>query len=239
VDTEASRTVGASSFRSHPWKNVLCFKGTPPATTPANFKAVRRDSLSGIRLSSRQRQQMGVWRNGSASDFDCHSLVSEGCSFEYCHAHSFLHFHDQVLPTRFHLRRVSSAPSTSVLDVWPTATTAAATATATSQWPIRIHHARVDIHWHGIVWLNSDSTTTIWRWSLWCHSKPIDFDWYGSFWLHSATTAATPLKYFWIYYNWDSGNGIKWELVWIHESSTAAAAATTTTTTAATNLALW
>ena len=31
---------------------------------------------------------MGVWRNGSASDFDCHSL-SEGCSFEYCHAHSF------------------------------------------------------------------------------------------------------------------------------------------------------
>ena len=31
---------------------------------------------------------MGVWRNGSASDFDCHSL-SEGCSFEYCHAHPF------------------------------------------------------------------------------------------------------------------------------------------------------
>ena len=31
---------------------------------------------------------MGVWRNGSASDFDCRSL-SEGCSFEYCHAHSF------------------------------------------------------------------------------------------------------------------------------------------------------
>ena len=34
---------------------------------------------------------MGVWRNGSASDFDCHSL-SEGCSFEYCHAHSFCRF---------------------------------------------------------------------------------------------------------------------------------------------------
>ena len=34
---------------------------------------------------------MGVWRNGSASDFDCHSL-SEGCSFEYCHAHSFRKF---------------------------------------------------------------------------------------------------------------------------------------------------
>ena len=31
---------------------------------------------------------MGMWRNGSASDFDCHSL-SEGCSFEYCHAHFF------------------------------------------------------------------------------------------------------------------------------------------------------
>ena len=32
---------------------------------------------------------MGMWRNGSASDFDRHSL-SEGCSFEYCHAHFFL-----------------------------------------------------------------------------------------------------------------------------------------------------
>ena len=31
---------------------------------------------------------MGVWRNGSASDFDCRS-PSEGCSFEYCHAHFF------------------------------------------------------------------------------------------------------------------------------------------------------
>ena len=31
----------------------------------------------------------GVWRNGSASDFDCLSL-SEGCSFEYCHAQLFL-----------------------------------------------------------------------------------------------------------------------------------------------------
>ena len=34
---------------------------------------------------------MGVWRNGSASDFDRHSL-SEGCSFEYCHAHLFCGF---------------------------------------------------------------------------------------------------------------------------------------------------
>ena len=40
---------------------------------------------------------MGVWRNGSASDFDCHSL-SEGCSFEYCHAHSFSPSYMEIIP---------------------------------------------------------------------------------------------------------------------------------------------
>ena len=50
---------------------------------------------------------MGVWRNGSASDFDCHSL-SEGCSFEYCHAH-FFPFCDLVLS----IRDASPPPSVS------------------------------------------------------------------------------------------------------------------------------
>src|SRR6266478_5504452 len=105
---------------------------------------------------------MGVWRNGSASDFDCRS-PSEGCSFEYCHAHFFpfaIYF-----AARFHLiLRRAPVPTTAILHVRPT------TATTTGWWPIRIHDTRFDIHQYQAIWL--DDSATIWRWSLWRHSKP-------------------------------------------------------------------
>ena len=168
-----------------------------------------------------------MWRNGSASDFDCHSL-SEGCSFEYCHAHFF----PVVIATRFRLRLARLPPHTlSILHVWPTATTTA------GWWCVRFHDAGVDVYRHGAIWL--DDSTTIWWWSLWCHSKPIDFDWHGSIWVYSATAIH---KYFWIYHNWDSRDGNRRWLIWIHESSTAATATTTAAaaaTTATTGLNLW
>ena len=58
------------------------------------------------RSNLRHRKGMGVWRNGSASDFDCHSL-SEGCSFEYCHAHLF--FLERSFATRSRLRSALSS----------------------------------------------------------------------------------------------------------------------------------